>query len=252
VPRNLSDIYKKEYFKNTKQKDDFGYVDYDQDKEPMREGFISYLKRVEDLTSSRSLFDVGAATGYFLDIARERGWETAGSEISVYAARVAGDRGHSVFVGPLAEMENEEEYGVVTMWDVLEHLDSPKEYLKAVNRILEVDGILAINTIDKYSLWARLWGKNWHLIVPPEHLYYYSRKNLMILLTECGFEIVEMRKIGKRFSLTYIFKTLYNWHNLVLWDKLSSFFEKRLLKKIALPVNLRDNVFIIAKKRKDV
>lgn len=251
VPGNLSDIYKKEYFKNVGQESGFGYVDYDLDKESMREIFEYYLKRLEAITTKRKMFDIGAATGYFLDIAKERGWQTAGSEISIYAAKVAAGRGHKIFVGPLTDMKAEERYSIVTMWDVLEHLDSPREYLTAVNRILRDGGLLAVNTIDKYSLWARLWGKNWNLIVPPEHLYYYSRKNLIILLTDCGFEIIEMRKIGKRFSLAYIFKTLYNWHHLAFWHKLSCYFEKNILRKFALPVNLRDNIFIIARKIKD-
>ncbi len=59
MPRNLSDIYGKEYFKNTKQKDDFGYVDYDQDKESMRGIFEYYLKRLQEMTAERKIFDIG-------------------------------------------------------------------------------------------------------------------------------------------------------------------------------------------------
>lgn len=252
VPRNLSDIYKKEYFKNTEQKDDFGYVDYDQDKESMRGIFEYYLKRLKEMTAERKIFDIGAATGYFLDIAKERGWQTAGCEISNYAAEVASRRGHKIFIGPIMDMNTKKSYSIVTMWDVLEHVDSPKEYLRTANRILKVGGMLAINTVDKHSLWARLWGKNWHLIVPPEHLYYFSRKNLSILSRDCGFEIIELRKIGKRFSLAYIFKTLYNWHHLALWNKLSLYFDKVFWRKFTLPINLRDNIFVIARKIKDV
>ncbi|MEM3101687.1 MAG: class I SAM-dependent methyltransferase [Candidatus Nitrosotenuis sp.] len=252
VPGNLGDIYGKEYFRNIKQKGNFGYVDYEQDKKSMRGVFELYLQKLEKITAERKIFDVGAATGYFLDIAKERGWQTSGSEISVYAAEVAKKKGHKIFTGSLKKMKTEEKYDSVTMWDVLEHLDNPKEYLRAVNRILKKGGVVAINTIDKHSLWAKLWGKNWHLIVPPEHLYYYSRKNLSMLLTDCGFGINEMEKIGKRFSLAYIFKILHNWHHLAIWYKLSCYFEKYFWRKFALPVNLRDNIFIIANKIKDV
>ncbi len=251
VPENLSDIYCKEYFKNIKQEGCFGYVDYDRDKESMKGVFEHCLKKLEEMTVERKLFDVGTATGYFLDIARKRGWQTAGSEISAYAAELARGKGHNIFTGPLMDMKTDEKYDTVTMWDVLEHLDNPKEYLKAVNRIIKMGGVLTVNTIDIHSLWARLWGKGWHLMVPPEHLYYYSRKNLLILLTDCGFEIKGMRKIGKKFSLTYLFKVLYYWQRLAFWNRLSCYFENYFWRKIALPVNLRDNIFIIASKIKD-
>jgi 2-polyprenyl-3-methyl-5-hydroxy-6-metoxy-1,4-benzoquinol methylase len=251
VPENLSEIYNEAYFRNEKQNIGFGYVDYDQDKESMKGIFDNYMKKIERITLERDIFDIGAATGFFLDIARQRGWKTSGSEISKYAARVASRRGHRIFVGSLMDMNTDDKYGLITMWDVLEHLDHPSEYMKVVNRILKAGGILAVNTIDKFSIWARLWGKDWHLIVPPEHLYYFSRKNIKILLEDCGFEIIEMRKIGKRFSLAYIFKILYNWHHLAIWNKLSFFFDKNMWRKFALPINLGDNIFIIARKTKD-
>jgi hypothetical protein len=65
----------------------------------------------------------------------------------------------------------------------------------------------------------------------------------MVLLNGCGFEIIEMRKKGKRYSLAYIFKTLYNWHHLAIWHRLSCYFEKNIWRKFALPINLRDNIF---------
>ncbi len=252
VPPNLNKIYNEEYFFKKQEKSDngFGYADYDKDKEPMKEIFISYLKQLEKLTADRKIFDVGAATGYFLDLAKSRGWETAGIEISSYAAEIARNRGHEIFEGLLPNLKIEKKFGSVTMWDVLEHLAEPKKYLEAINAILQKDGLLAINTIDKESWWAMFWGKRWHSIIPPEHLFYYSRKNLEILLKKSGFEILKIRKIGKKFSLAYIFKILYNWQKFGLWNKLAGYFDRNFWRKFNIPLNLRDNIFIIARKIK--
>ncbi len=250
IPKNLDEIYDKEYF--FKQKENggnaFGYTDYEKDKEPMKDIFINYLEQLEKLARGRNIFDVGAATGYFLDLARARGWNTAGVELSPYAAEIGQNKGHEIFQSRLLDLNIEDKFDIVTMWDVLEHLDEPEKYLSMVNAILKKGGLLVINTIDKKSWWARFWGKKWHAIVPPEHLFYYSRKNLDILLKKSGFEISRIKKVGKKFSLAYIFKILNNWQKIGIWNKLSDYFNRDFWRKFSIPINLRDNIFIIARK----
>ncbi len=185
IPENLAEIYGKEYFKKESGSTAHGYSDYDKDKEPMRGIFERYIRACEALVAGRRIFDVGAATGYVLDIARERGWQTFGSELSAYAAGVAASRGHRMIRGGITGVAQLPQVDVVMMWDVLEHVDDPCAYLKAVNRMLPVGGVVAISTPDRGSLWARLMGMRWHLIVPPEHLFYYSQNNLTRLLSAC-------------------------------------------------------------------
>lgn len=250
IPSNLTAIYSVAYFKRSmdnKRINKFGYVDYEEDKKATRKTFVVYFDKVSRLTKGRKIFDIGAATGYFLDIVREQGWSTGGVEISAYAAGVAKKKGHNIFLGDLADLKIEEKYDVVTMWDVLEHLPNPTKYLKLISDILQQDGILAINTICSSSLWARLWGRHWHAILPPEHLFYYSVKSLEILLKRNGFKIIERSKIGKQFTLPYVCQVLAHRYNLLFLNRLADFFNKAGLK-IGLPINLRDNIFIVARK----
>lgn len=249
IPDNLKTIYQESYFKNNAgEKKEFGYADYDKDKEPMKEVFNLYLKKISGLANGKKIFDIGAATGYFLDLAKEKGWQTSGIEISEFAANEAKKRGHNVFCGNLPELDIKGKYDVITMWDVLEHFDSPKKYLFAAFEMLNPDGLLVINTIDKNSWWAKVMGRRWQLIVPPEHLFYYSPKGLQYLLEQSGFEIKEMNKIGKKFSLAYIFKMLYNWQGLNIWKNMFDYFDKPFWRKFSIPINLRDNIFVIAVK----
>lgn len=252
IPDNLCDIYKQEYFQGAKISKKFGYVNYEKDKEPSKEMFIHYLNKLARMTEGRDIFDIGTATGYFLDLAKQRGWYTTGSEISSYAANIARQKGRNIFLGDLENFKAEKKFDVVTMWDVLEHLENPHKYIKIINRLLKKEGLLVINTIDKGSLWAKLWGKHWLLIIPPEHLFYYSKKNLNILLSQNGFEVLEIKKIGKKFTLTYIFQILYNSKCLEIWNKMAKFFNTEFWRKITIPINLRDNIFIIAQKAKDI
>jgi len=252
LPENLGRIYGRDYYENTGKNKKFGYVDYEKDKEPMKRVFLESLRKMERLAPVKKIFDVGAATGYFLDLAEREGWRTQGSEISAYAAEMAGRKGHEVVCDEIKNIQLEERVGLVTMWDVLEHAREPVDFLRSANRLLVDRGVLLINTVDRGSLWARFWGKRWHALIPPEHLYFYSLKNLTIALSRAGFKIIEVKKIGKKFSLAYVFKILYNWQNLVLWQKLSAFFDRPPLRKLSLPVNLRDNIYVVAEKTNEI
>jgi len=249
VPDNLKDIYQESYYQGALVNNTtFGYSDYNQDKEPMREIFIAYLGKLEKLTKGRKIFDIGCANGYFLDLARERGWQTYGIEISEYGASEAREKGHEVYcASDLKEINNS--FDCITMWDVLEHIQDPLPYMKAVNNILKEEGVVAINTINRSSWWARFWGKRWNAIVPPEHLLFFSRKSLFLLLANTKFEILNINSVGKKFSLAYIFKTLYNWQKFKIYQKLSVYFDGKFWRKFKIPINLRDNILIIARKK---
>lgn len=250
VPDNLQDIYGEVYYKgHSSNNEAFGYSDYEKDKEPMREVFIDYLKKIEKIVSGRKILDIGCANGYFLDLARQRGWQTYGVEISEYAVREAEKKGHRAFLGALDKLNIEERFDCIAMWDVLEHIPQPKDYLKIARGLLVEEGTLIINTIDKSSLWAKFWGKRWNAIIPPEHLLFFSGKNLNYLLDKTDFKILESHKIAKKFSLVYIFKVLYHWQGLKIFQKLSQWFDNKFWRKFKIPINLRDNIVIISKKK---
>ncbi len=251
IPDNLGSFYSEDYFHKKENSASHGYTSYDNDKEPMKSVFIKELKRYDDLVSGRNIFDVGAATGYFLDIAKKNGWKTHGSEISRFACDESSSRGHNMHCDSLLvyNLDSHNLFSVVTMWDVFEHVEDPIGYLEKAYSMLESGGILAINTIDSQSFWARIWGKKWNMIIPPEHIFYYSQKSLNIMLEKIGFEIIFNKRLTKKFSLTYIFNTLYMWQGSKVWHAISIFFNKSFWRKIKLPINVRDNIYIIAKKK---
>lgn len=247
TPPTTQELYDENYFRNT-QGESFGYVDYDKDKEAMRSVFDDSLLKLEKLTAGRKLMDIGAATGYFLDIAKKRNWQTYGSEISEFAGAEAQKRGHIMHIGELTNAQNLDTQDVITMWDVLEHVTSPREYVKKALELLNPDGVLFVNTVNISSLWSKFMGKRWHLIVPPEHLNYFSTESLKQLLKQEGFTVLEARTLGKKFSLAYIFKTLHSWQGLMMWRYLASFFDKPIFRTLQIPINLRDNIYVIARK----
>ncbi len=245
-PKN---IYSADYFSSAKN--GFGYVDYDQDKLPMIPTFKKYLAWLKQLAPDQGqLLDLGAATGFFVKLAKADGWSSTGVEISDYAAAMGRERGLKIMTGVLTDLSLPPDYyEAVTMLDVLEHLTDPAQTIEEVKKIIKPGGLLLINTPDAGSLIAKILGKYWHLLVPPEHLHYFSQSNLIKFLASRGFEPILIARVGKNFTLEYIFKTLYHWQKLSIWQWLSRTCQRGWLKKINLPIHFRDNILIIARKK---
>jgi len=250
VPKSYSDIYEAEYFKGGSG--GFGYVNYDEDKEPMRESFKRYLSIVENLSNKKGkLFDVGAATGFFINLAKEYGFSVSGVEISDFAADIARKRGFDVKTGVLEFKEiDKESFDVITMLDVIEHMPDPEVSLQISNKILKSGGLLVINTPDSGSIYSKMMGKNWHLLIPPEHIHLFNKDGIKKLLQRNGFELVMSTHIGKKFTVEYILNMLFKWLKFKIFQNMAMGLKGTKVGRISLPLDLHDNMFILAKKIK--
>ncbi len=239
-------VYDKSYFEGAGQ--GFGYVNYDEDKEPMVPTFQKYLQKIrKELGGTGKLLDVGAATGFFVELAQKDGFKAEGVEISDHAASLGREKGRNVKTGILSDVEGE--FDCITMLDVIEHVLDPKKELASAAARLRRGGILIVNTPDSGSLVARMLGLKWHHVGPPEHLYYFNRKNFQTLLEKTGFIPVEETTIGKSFTIKYILKTLNRATGLSLFAHIAKLFTHSPLSRLSLPLNLYDNMFIVARKK---
>ena len=243
-------VYGQEYFCGADH--GFGYTDYDADKEPMRGCFTKYLRYIERYQvpgNGKSILDVGASTGFFLSIAQGMGWEASGVEVAPYASQTARDRGFAVQTGTLEESDFPvESFDVVTGWDVFEHMLDPAGFLDKAHELLKPGGLIALNTPTCDSVWARVWRRKWNAILPPEHIYLFGKRSLQHLLEQHGFTVVHTGKVGKKFSIPYIFQTVHRWTGVALFDAIARATSKTWLKHIWLPLDVRDNIFMIAQK----
>lgn len=250
LPREVGAIYNEKYFCGEDKQ--FGYIDYDKDKELMRNVFLKYLKIIAvnfEKAQGKKLLDIGAATGFFVNLAREYGFDAEGIEISKWASEQGRKKGLKIQHGALDTIQfPENSFDVITLFDVLEHISAPDVFLEKIFLILKKDGVLIINTPDAKSVWLKILGKKWQALIPPEHLFLYNKNNIEIFLNKHNFKILKIKIIGKSFTLSYIFHILYNSFNFSLFQKLSSFFNNDFFNKIAVPLNTRDNMFVVAKK----
>jgi SAM-dependent methyltransferase len=249
LPAAPLEIYSQDYFEGSRQ--GHGYADYDRDKEATIPAFRKYLDLIESASGRKgNLLDIGAATGFFLNLARQRGWETTGIEPSHHAAAIGRAKGLDVQTGTVETLASPDKaFDVVTMWDVIEHVSDPAQVLAKVHSLLKPGGVVATNTPDSGSWWARCLGMNWYHIGPPEHLNLFSIRSLHRLFNDCGFDCVLTTKIGKTFTLRYIFQILANRQKWRLWNFMSEQLTNSALGQLGIPINFRDSVFLIGRRR---
>lgn len=150
------------------------------------------LRLLERLISGRELIDVGCSYGFFVDVARQRGWNAKGVEVSQMAAEFARQTyGLEIFHGYLEQAAfPAESFDVVTIRHVLEHVPEPLAMLAEARRILKPGGLLLVAVPNVNCLGFKVAGVDWWWIDPPTHLYYFTPQTLQRALESAGFRIV--------------------------------------------------------------
>jgi SAM-dependent methyltransferase len=162
-----------------------------------RQHALAILRQfVEKHKRPGSLLDIGCAHGEFLVEMRSHGWTVEGIEINKYAATIAQEKyGLNIFIGTLNEFDGSGRYDVITMWDVLEHLASPKLALRRIHHLLNPDGRIIFCIPNLRSFDAKLFGHWWTGWDPPRHLFMFPPRVLDALLCQVGFEVETRRCI---------------------------------------------------------
>lgn len=143
------------------------------------------------------LLEFGASYGHSLALARERGWEVVGVELSPTASQYARTHfGLSVFTCDLAEAPLlDDSFDAIVGWHVLEHVRDPKAQLRRLAALLKAGGVLGLRVPNIASFGARVAPQWWPWMCPPAHLWFFSATTLPRLLQSCGFEVLETRTL---------------------------------------------------------
>lgn len=155
------------------------------------------------------LLDVGCNTGVFLEQARIAGFECYGIEPSHFAARRAREaKGFDVFCGAVpCELPWKEKFDVITLWDVIEHVDDPMATAMFLRDSLKPGGRLHLSTMDIGSLYARISGRSWPWLMKM-HVHYFSRRTIEALLLRAGFTKVKIGSYSHIVHESYLTKKL--------------------------------------------
>ena len=154
---------------------------------------------VEPVRKNNRFLDVGCATGLLLSRAKLKGWDVYGLELSPVSAKLARSiTGAQIHVGTLDTATYPDGYfDVITLMDVIEHLQSPRAYIERIATLVRPGGMLVVSTPNIHSLAYRLLGPgNWDVVGPNGHLYYFAPRTMARLLHSTGFDIHTMHTSG--------------------------------------------------------
>jgi 2-polyprenyl-3-methyl-5-hydroxy-6-metoxy-1,4-benzoquinol methylase len=225
-------------------KDPTYYYDYEGNKRAYQKGFRSKLELISKYCPQRGkLLDVGAAYGFFMEEAMRYGFQPFGVELSRGAAEHAASYG-TVYNQPLSEVNTEHRFAAVAFIDSLEHFDEPLNGLRKGWELLQDGGIVAVMVPNIDSWFARMTQSNWHLLLPEEHLFYFTPGSLRLMLEKAGFEVLHMGTGGYGRSLAEILQVLSRGRSIRFGAA------EALLRKITFEINLGDS-FAIAQKPPD-
>lgn len=147
------------------------------------------LKWIDTLAlPNKKLLDIGAGNGAFCAAAIDYGYEVVGTEISIQAIRRAKEMfGVNLVQGDIDSISERSRFGIITMWDVIEHLRDPLKMLREVRKRLYKDGLVIIETGNYECVDRLVYGKKWGLYLF-DHMYYFSPQSLEKLFEMAGFK----------------------------------------------------------------
>lgn len=139
--------------------------------------------------NQKHFLDIGCGTGDLLKIVESDGWNVSGTEISAIAIEQAGDAfSQKILLGDILALDLPTNfYDVITSYHVIEHLLNPVDVLSKIYSLLRPNGIAFIETPNLGGLGARIRGKQWSHIIPPEHLTYFETGSFSYALRQAGF-----------------------------------------------------------------
>lgn len=176
-----------------------------------------------------------------MDEARAAGFDVYGIEPSLAGATVALQRGLRVHCGscpsPLPD-GFPAKFDVVVAWDVLEHVYSPLNFLKACHALTSRGGSVHITTLLVDSLFARILGAKWPWYMPM-HISYFDRSTLVRMFEDANLSALELCPNRHYVFSSYLAEKLLNLRAPLRWCAPLV----RLLPDIIVPVSLGDTVY---------
>ena len=242
--------YNKGYFTGDPTKS--AYVSYKEDKPFIVRNMRQFLRRVKKYKPAGKLLDAGCALGFFVELARENGYDAGGFDPSAYAAKEARALvGNSkIKLGTISSVTYPaKSFDIITMFDVFEHLKDPVRDIAKLSGYLKDDGIMVIATGDTGSALAKTLKRRWTFYIPPQHLFFFNKKNMSVLLARGGMQISEWFRIGKWLSLRYVLHLARTTGESKIAGRLYNLMQRWHAHHIPLFLPVGDNMVAVVRKK---
>ena len=142
-----------------------------------------------------SLLDIGCASGYFARVANLNGFIAKGIEPNDIESEYAIKEGINVVGKTIDDLSEKDLFDVMTMWDVLEHIPNPIEFLIKLKPYLNQNGLVFVQVPTSDSLAAKVLQKNCNMFDGLTHLTLFGKKSLDLAFSKAGYEMISYETV---------------------------------------------------------
>jgi len=137
-----------------------------------------------------TLLDYGCGVGTFLTHMQSNQWQVWGIEPNRKAREFANTLVHNRVYNHLDELP-EKKFQVITLWHVLEHIESINSVLQSLNYLLAKQGILMVAVPNYASYDAHYYQEHWAAYDVPRHLFHFTPETMLELAKKHRLHLVK-------------------------------------------------------------
>jgi len=214
MPKNFNDVY------NNKEQFNHHQKSYELNRKYRIKKFgYERLNLILKFKKKGKLVDIGCGNGWFLEVAKKyfsvTGVEPNNSLLHFTSKKL------KINVYKKIDSLKKSEFDVITLFDVIEHVNKPMEYLERISKKLKKGGIILIYTPNRVSFGFYYMKENQNLVIPPYHITYLCPKSFnfipkmfkVIYLRTFGLDLGDIyayvRDVSKNLGLANIIKKNY-------------------------------------------
>ena len=202
-----SSIYETEILDNLYKESDFKYLE---ELKGLKKTYTKCLKASEKFNMDKSkLLEIGSANGFFLECAKNHGWEhVIGFEPSLKAISKSSMQVRDNLINSSFEFNSKyQNYDLIFFAMLIEHVPDVNKFLFDVYKTLKNNGLFIGIAHDEMHFLSKIL-KSKHPIINDEHNYVFSKKSIKKILEKNKFEILELNNLTNFYTINYWIKML--------------------------------------------
>lgn len=159
----------------------------------MRLNAVKILKHLLAIhPTGKTLLDVGSGYGDFLDAIKNSDTKGLGIEPAINLYRFSKKRGLPIEQMTMSEFSKTNKkirFDFITVVHLIEHVNSPAEFITQCARHLKKGGVMYIETPNIDSHLFKAERENYTFLTPPDHTILFSPKSLRTILSQKNLAI---------------------------------------------------------------
>ena len=205
---------------------------------------IIRLLKIKEIKNKKFL-DIGSASGICLKSIKDLGFQEEGYEPSKWMVNYGRIKYQvNLKSGTINDVDNNNKYDLISLWDVLEHVTDLNSTLKKIKTLSKNQTILILNVPNIDSLACKIMKTKWPFYLNV-HLYYFNRDTIESILNKYDFSLINHFSHWQFLELGYLIKRAKKYFKLFsTLEKILNFLK---LSSIPVPYNLGQTTFIFKK-----